>query len=200
MGISMKAACWLLLVLCCNQLIAGEIPANPSSIRPLKAPPRGGDFTLASDQGPVSTADFRGKAIMLYFGYTACPDVCPTSFSIMAQALNELDAKELERVVGLFVTLDPKRDSADKMAEYVAYFHPGFIGLTGAQDEVADVADAYGVQYGYADAGDSALGYVVNHSAAIYLIDQQGELRFAFPHGTPPETLLGGIRMLLERD
>ena len=200
MGMTTKVASWLLLVLCCSQSLAGEIGAHPSGIKPLKAPPRGGDFTLESVRGPVSTTEFRGKVIMLYFGYTRCPDVCPTSFSLMAQALNELDEKELERVVGLFVSVDPERDTVARLADYVSYFHPSFIGLTGSQSAVAYAAEAYGVQYGFTDASDSAMGYIVNHSAAIYLIDRQGKLRFAFPHETPPETLLGAIRMLLERD
>jgi protein SCO1/2 len=200
MGIATKIASWLLFVICCSQSVAGEIGAHPSGIRSLKVSPRGGDFTLESSRGPVSTVEFRGKVIMLYFGYTRCPDVCPTSFSVMAQTLNELDKKELERVVGLFVSVDPERDTVDRLAEYVSYFHPNFIGLTGTQSAVADAAGAYGVQYGFTDASDSAMGYIVNHSAAIYLIDRQGKLRFAFPHETPPETLLGAIRMLLEGD
>ena len=165
---------------------------------PLNTAPTGGDFTLESAAGPVSTRSFRGKQILLYFGYTQCPDVCPTSFSLMAQALNELDPQELEKVVGLFVSVDPKRDTVAILAEYVDYFHPSFIGVTGDPESIETAAKLFGVQYSYTDASDSAMGYIVNHSAAVYLIDQQGELRFAFPHETPPETMLGAIRMLLE--
>lgn len=176
---------------------AGAAVAGNSAIPPLKAP-SGGDFTLQSLSGPVSTEAFRGKVIMLYFGYTQCPDVCPTSLSLMTQALNELDAPELERIVGLFVSVDPKRDNVARLAEYVGYFHPNFIGATGSPEAVAGAAERYGAQYGFTDTSDSAMGYIVNHSAAIYLIDQAGVLRFVFPHETSPETMLGAIRMLFE--
>ena len=100
---------------------------------------------------------------------------------------------------GIFVSVDPKRDSVARLAEYVDYFHPSFVGVTGDAQEVADAAKLYGVQYSYTDASNSAMGYIVNHSAAVYLIDLEGKLRFAFPHETPPETMLGAIRMLLEQ-
>lgn len=191
-------AYWMSLTLLCCRLIAGEAAVADPVIPPAGTAPLGGDFTLESQRGPVSTLSFRGKVILLYFGYTRCPDVCPTSFSLMAQALNELEAKEQEQVVGLFVSVDPARDDVDRLAEYVGYFHPDFIGLTGTPKAVAEAAKRYGVQYSYSDSGDSAMGYTVDHSATVYLVDRQGVLRFAFPHGTSPATLLGAIRLLLE--
>jgi protein SCO1/2 len=198
MVMASRVAGWLMLALFTTQLLAGDRSPGKSEIKPLRAPPSGGDFTLESFKGAVSTGNYRGRVIMLYFGYTQCPDVCPTSFSLMSQALNELDAKELDRIVGIFVSVDPKRDSVERLAEYVAYFHPSFIGVTGSQEAVAKAARLYGVQYSYTNESQSAMGYIVNHSAAVYLIDREGELRFAFPHETPPETMLGAIRMLLE--
>jgi protein SCO1 len=193
-----RTAAGLLWLLMSFQALA-EAVAVGTEISFLSTTPTGGDFTLQSNQGPVSTTQFRGKVILLYFGYTQCPDVCPTSFSLMAQALNELTAQELDKVTGIFVSVDPQRDSVERLAEYVGYFHPSFIGVTGEPDAVSAAAKRYGVQYSYTDASDSAMGYIVNHSAAVYLVDQQGELRFAFPHETPPETMLGAIRMLLEQ-
>ena len=181
----------------CCLLIAGA--AEPVESPEQSVAPKGGDFTLQSVNGPVSTTAFRGKVVLLYFGYTQCPDICPTSLSLMAQTLNELSPAELKRVVGLFVSVDPKRDTAVRLAEYVGYFHPNFIGLTGTPEAVAAVAKRYGAQYSFADAEDSAMGYTVDHSATIYLIDRAGVLRFAFPHGTSPETMLGAIRMLFEQ-
>ncbi len=178
--------------------LANAETGTKSELQPLSSALTGGDFTLQSIDGPVSTKAFRGKLILLYFGYTQCPDVCPTSFSLMAQALNELDEQELAHISGIFVSVDPKRDSVERLAEYVDYFHPSFIGVTGSPDEISAAAKGYGVQYSFTDASDSAMGYIVNHSAAVYLIDQQGVLRFAFPHETPPETMLGAIRMLFE--
>jgi protein SCO1/2 len=142
--------------------------------------------------------EFRGKVILLYFGYTHCPDVCPTSISLMAQALNELSTEEIKQVVGLFVSVDPARDDVHKLAEYAGYFHPNFIGVTGTPEAVAQAARRYGVQYRIIHTDDSAMDYFVDHSTAIYLIDQQGVLRFAFAHDTAPEVLLGAVRMLFE--
>ncbi len=193
-----KLRVWLLLALFCGPLAMAAAGEGRPEIQPLSGPPTGGDFTLESKQGTVSTRDYRGQVILLYFGYTQCPDVCPTSFSLMAQALNELSEQELSRVVGIFVSVDPKRDKVEHLAEYVDYFHPSFIGVTGTPEAVAKAAGLYGVQYSYTDDSNSAMGYIVNHSAAVYLIDPQGELRFAFPHETPPETMLGAIRMLFE--
>jgi protein SCO1/2 len=192
-----SVAGWFILMLFCLRALA-ESGDLKSEVQPLSGPPTGGDFTLESVKGPVSTAEFRGKVMLLYFGYTRCPDICPTSFALMAQALNELEPQELEKIVGIFVSVDPERDSVERLADYVTYFHPRFIGVTGELDAVSAAAKRYGVQYSYSDAGDSAMGYIVNHSAAIYLVDQQGDLRFAFAHETPPETMLGAIRMLFE--
>jgi protein SCO1/2 len=192
-----RVAGYVLLMLFCLRALA-ETGAQESEAQPLSGPPAGGDFTLESVNGPVSTAAFRGKVILLYFGYTRCPDVCPTSFALMAQALNELEQQELKKIVGIFVSVDPERDSVERLADYVTYFHPHFIGVTGELGAVSAAAKLYGVEYSYTDASDSAMGYIVNHSTAVYLVDQQGELRFAFPHETPPETMLGAIRMLFE--
>ncbi len=158
--------------------------------------PTGGDFTLQSVKGPVSTRDLRGKVILLYFGYTKCPDVCPTSLAFMTQALNELSPEELKNVIGIFVSVDPKRDTLKTLDEYVGYFHENYIGLTGSAAEVAEVAKLYGAQYYEEELKDSAFGYSVNHSSATYLIDRQGKLRFVFPHETPPGILLEAIRHL----
>lgn len=175
-----------------------ESSQRVSEIPPLAAAPTGGDFTLESIDGPVSTESYRGRVLFVYFGYTQCPDVCPTSFSLMAQTLNELTPSETEQVAGIFVSVDPKRDTLDRLEEYVAYFHPNFIGATGTKAAVDEAARLYGAQYSFTDESDSAMGYIVNHSAAVYLVDQQGKLRYAFPHATPAETMLGAIRQLFQ--
>ncbi len=198
MGPASKLRVWLLLALLFSPLALADSGGERPQVQPLSDPPTGGDFTLESTQGAVSTRDYRGKVILLYFGYTQCPDICPTSLSLMAQALNELSQQERSQIVGIFVSVDPKRDTLEHLAEYVGYFHSGFIGVTGTPEAVAQAARRYGVQYSYSNDSGSAMGYIVNHSAAVYLIDRQGELRFAFPHETPPETLLGAMRMLFE--
>jgi protein SCO1/2 len=161
------------------------------------APP-GGDFTLHMGDEKFSLEDLRGKVVLLYFGYTKCPDVCPTSLSYMTQALNGLKEDELKKVVGVFVSVDPKRDTPELLKEYVAYFHPSFIGVTGTEKEIAQAARLYGAQYYEVELEGSAFGYAVNHSAATYLIGPGGELRFIFPHNTPSEVITEAIRYVLD--
>lgn len=183
-----------------SQPDAGEAPLQGVRLSPDSGAPTGGDFVLQSSDGEISTESFRGKVLLLYFGYTQCPDVCPTSLSLVAQSLNELNSDELEKISGIFVSVDPRRDTLDVLANYVSYFHPNLIGVTGSADMIAGAARLYGVQYSFTETADSAMGYVVNHSANVYLIDQKGELRYAFPHETPPEAMLGAMRKLLQEE
>ena len=158
--------------------------------------PAGGDFTLQSANGPVSLADFRGKVVLLYFGYTSCPDICPTSLALMQGALHRLEPAELERVQGLFVSVDPQRDTPQRLAEYTAYFHPAITGVTGTPEAVAEAAGQYGAVYRRVES-DSDMGYLVDHSSATYVIDPAGELHAVLPHGTPPAEIVAAVRGLL---
>ena len=115
-------------------------------------PPRpysnmGGDFTLSSVSGPVSLSDFEDKAVLVFFGYTHCPDVCPTELVRMGHVLNNLTASEREQVRGLFVSIDPARDTLQRITEYVNFFHPSIIGLTGTNEQIHQVAQQYFVLY-----------------------------------------------------
>lgn len=157
----------------------------------------GGDFTLYSSQGKFSLQQLRGKVVLLYFGYTKCPDVCPTSLSIMSQALNELSGDELKSVQGVFVSVDPERDTYQRLDEYVSYFHPSILGVTGSESEIAEVAKRYGVAYSKVELEASAFGYAIDHSSAIYLLTPEGELRYFFPHQTPSFVILEAIRYIL---
>ncbi len=170
---------------------------NQDKIPGIEEAPPGGDFTLQSADGPVSLQDFRGKVVLLYFGYTKCPDVCPTSLSYLTQALNDLTEDELKEVQGIFISVDPKRDTPQALKEYVEYFHPNIVGITGSAEEVADVAALYGARYYEVELEGSAFGYSVNHSAVTYLITPDGTLRFIFPHGTPPKVIVEAIRYVL---
>ena len=178
-----------------SSVVAADAPAGTTPA--IEEAPPGGDFTLQSADGPVSLKDFRGKVVLLYFGYTKCPDVCPTSLSFMTQALNELTEDELAAVQGIFVSVDPRRDSPAALKEYVEYFHPNIVGVTGTEKEVAEVAALYGAQYYEVELEGSAFGYSVNHSAVTYLITPDGTLRFIFPHGTPPQVIVEAIRYVL---
>jgi len=178
----------------------GQARTNKTQTPQLQEAPPGGDFTLHASSGPVALEDFRGKVVMLYFGYTTCPDICPSALSFLTQALNELNSEELKKVQGLFVSVDPKRDTPEKLATYVDYFHPNLMGVTGTAEEVAATAKLYGAQYYEAVLEDSPIGYTVNHSSVTYLITSDGALRFIFPHGTPPSVMLKAIRYVLAED
>ena len=163
----------------------------------LAASPQGGDFTLDSAQGPVSLQDFRGQVVLLYFGYTWCPDICPTSLGFTSLALGTLSPEALSRVQSLFVSVDPERDSLARLKEYAAYFHPKILGLTGAPAELARAAKQYGAAYRKV-AQVAEHGYAVDHSADTYLIDPMGRLVEVIPHGTPPPELVKLIRRYLD--
>ncbi|MES9814793.1 MAG: SCO family protein [Candidatus Thiodiazotropha sp.] len=157
----------------------------------------GGDFVLYSSQGKFSLKQLRGKVVLLYFGYTKCPDVCPTSLAIIAQALNELSEDELKSVQGVFISVDPKRDNFQALHEYASHFHPNLLGVTGSEKDLAEVAKRYGAQYEEVALEGSDFGYAVNHSSVTYLITPEGELRFMFPHQTPSFVILEAVRYLL---
>ncbi|MBI4741688.1 MAG: SCO family protein, partial [Betaproteobacteria bacterium] len=109
--------------------------------------PRGGDFTLQGAQGAVALQSYRGKVVLMYFGYTFCPDVCPTSLSLMAQAISGLEAGERERVQGIFISVDPGRDTPARLKEYAPFFHPSIVGISGSAEQLAAVARQYGASY-----------------------------------------------------
>lgn len=169
-------------------------PEANSTAKP-KAP-TGGDFTLQSATGPLSLSDLRGKVVLLYFGYTSCPDICPTSLTLMSIALSQLSEEEQALVRGIFISVDPQRDTLERLAQYSSHFHPNISSITGSDAEVAEVAARYGAIYQRAE-GDTALGYTVDHSSVTYLIDPQGRLATTLPHGTLPTAILQEVRRLL---
>jgi protein SCO1 len=162
----------------------------------LAQPPAGGDFVLQSWRGPERLVDLRGKVVLIYFGYTWCPDVCPTNLAIISKALEALPAEALERVQVLFVSVDPERDSTARLREYAGYFHPRILGLTGSPEEIRRVADQYGAAYRRAEP-DQTLGYLVDHSAFTYLVAPDGRLVETLEHATPPPRILEAIRRWL---
>jgi protein SCO1/2 len=162
----------------------------------LAARPVGGDFTLDSPKGSVSLHDFAGKLVLLQFGYTYCPDICPTSLSILAQALGSLAPAELAKVQPIFVSTDPERDTVARLAEYTTFFHPAIIGLTGPTARLTEIAGRYGAVF-VRQENASAGGYVIDHTALTYLIDRDGRLVASLPHATPPDQLVAEIRKYL---
>jgi protein SCO1/2 len=155
--------------------------------------PVGGPFALVDHSGRTRTdADFRGKLLLIYFGFTYCPDVCPTDLQSMATAVDQLGPAG-EAVQPLFVTLDPERDTPEHLAEYVPSFHPRLIGLTGSDIAIRQAADAYKVFYAKVP-GSHPPDYNVDHSSFIYLADTNGRYLGFFPPGTTADRLVQVIQ------
>lgn len=158
----------------------------------------GGDFTLTDARGNRrSLAAFRGNIVVLYFGFVTCPDVCPTDLLAIGKAIDALGAQG-GRVQPVFVTLDPERDRRAVLREYVANFHPRFVALTGKVDEIRRVAAAYKVFFEKVPA-PGELGYTIDHSAFIYVIDAAGKYVGFLPPGTPADRLASLLREELRR-
>jgi protein SCO1/2 len=172
---------------------------RPDSAQPMQLAeaPQGGDFVLQSWQGPVALGDLRGKVVALYFGYTHCPDVCPVGLSYLSGALKQLGAEEVGQVQALFISVDPARDTPEYLKDYVEYFHPAVLGVTGSDEALTRVANLYGAAYYRVEPEGSAVDYAVDHSANIYLIDKQGVLRQTLAHGASSNDILKGLRELI---
>ena len=141
-------------------------------------------------------SEMRGKVVLLFFGYTSCPDICPTTLAELKQALDKLDPKNAQQVQVLFVTVDPQRDSPERIQEYVDHFDEGFIGLGGTESDLAAVWRNYGVFRENVE-GTSAAGYIVNHTARVTLIDQAGNMRVSFAFDTPVDDIVHDLKLIL---
>jgi protein SCO1/2 len=164
----------------------------------LQSPEPAANFTLTSHLGqPVSLSDFKGQLVLLYFGYTTCPDVCPTTLAELKQA-RQLLGKRSDEVQVLMVTVDPERDTVPVLADYMTHFDPSFIGLTGTPEEIAEIATYYGVFYERKES-ESALGYLVDHTATVMVVDRDGYLRMIYPYGTKFEDITADLDYMLKR-
>lgn len=170
-----------------------------ASLQPpeMATPSIGDNFTLRSASGPVDLVSLRGQVVLIYFGYTWCPDICPTNLAMIAGALKSLQPEEAAQVRVLFVSVDPERDDLPRLAEYAAYFHPNIIGVTGTPEQLANAAKRYGASYRRVDQPASAMGYMVDHSADTYVVDGNGRYVRAFDHATRSPEILAAIRSLL---
>lgn len=159
----------------------------------------GGPFTLVNQAGETVTEEsLKGKPALIYFGYTYCPDVCPTSLSIMSDALDMIGEELATKVQPVFITVDPKRDSVDVIRDYVGHFYPGMVGLTGSIDQVKKAALAYRVFYQVPATEETEPDtYLVDHSSITYLMDAKGDYLAHFSHGTTAEAMAERLRKYL---
>lgn len=152
------------------------------------------DFHLTDHNGkPRTLADFRGKVVAVFFGYTHCPDVCPTTLADLAQAMEKL-GKDADRVQVLFITVDPERDKPEMLAQYVTAFHPSFIALSGNAEATAQAAKGFYVGY---EKRPTSSGYNMDHTVGTFLIDPKGKVRLRAPLGQGSDWLADDIRLLL---
>ena len=157
----------------------------------------GGPFELVGKGGKTITdKDFRGRHMLVFFGFTHCPDICPAELQIMSAALDDL-AEKADRIVPVFITVDPERDTSDVITAYVENFGPNFVGLTGSPEAIAEAAKAYRVTYQKFEDEGSSDSYSVDHSALVYLMGPDGKFVTHFPYGTSPEKMAETLRRYL---
>ena len=159
----------------------------------------GGPFTMVNQKGEtVTEKSFAGKPMLLFFGYTYCPDVCPTELQVMAEALRQLGDKASD-IQPILVSIDPARDTPQVLADYVANFGPQFVGLTGTPEQVKAMADAYRVFYAKVENKDDPQAYLMDHSSIIYLMGPDGKFLKHFTYSTDAKALAEGIAAALGR-
>ena len=155
-------------------------------------------FSLdGSNSKKLSLRDHLGKVVILEFGYTFCQEVCPVTLAHLTEVYKKLGSATRD-VQLIYVTVDPKRDSPERLREHLAAFNPSFLGATGSPDELAAVQKAYGVIAKQVVSRNPALGYAVDHSSSLYLIDRQGKLRGLVPFGTPVDDIVHDLDLLLK--
>lgn len=154
------------------------------------------DFALTDQNDkPFHLSQLRGKVVFLFFGYTHCPDACPTTMAKLS-GVNKLLGKDADHVVTVFVSVDPGRDTTSVLKSYLAYFHMNSIGLTGTKEEIDVVVKQYGAKYEI-EQSDSAAGYHIDHSTDLYLLNQKGELARTFSYSDRAQVIAEGARSLI---
>ena len=152
----------------------------------------GGPFILTDQSGTTrSEADLKGRYALIYFGYTYCPDICPTSLSVMTQALDRLEESEPGKaaaVLPVFITVDPERDTVEALASYASHFHPRLLALTGTPEQADTAAKAYRIYYQKVEQ-DSSTEYLMDHSSILYLMGPDGSYLTHFTHNSNPEDI-----------
>ncbi len=193
---------WVAIALLSTALAAcggggdGGPTATPLPGTLLDPPKDVGDFTLTNQDGqPFRLSDLRGKVALFFFGYTHCPDICPTTLAEFKR-VKALLGDDAGRVAFVFVSVDGERDTPERLTNYVRAFDPQFIGLTGDDAALRPIARDFGVFYQRVSYEESAADYLVDHTASTFVIDQQGRLRLVFPYGTDPAAIVARLRAL----
>ena len=157
----------------------------------------GGDFALTSTDGPVSLSDYRGKVVVVYFGFLNCEEVCLNSMRVLQNSMLRLNAAEQDAVRIMLISIDPARDTPEALARFARSYHDNIIGLTGSQRQIDQVSRLYGAHYKISDEDRNDPSYFFRHSSRYYVVDQHGELIDAMRHSTTPNELTTRVRQLL---
>lgn len=173
-----------------------ELSPPTPALNPL---PPGGDFSLQSADGKVSLQDYRGRLAILYFGYTYCPDICPTTLNTLTEVIHQLTPAEKDKLAFFFISVDPDRDTPEHLKAYVAFFDSSIIGVTGSASEIAELAKRYGVFYDVQPEAKAGEAYIVDHSAESYLVGTDGRLLARMAHGMPSDQVLALVRQYLNQ-
>jgi protein SCO1/2 len=161
----------------------------------LAPPMRAADFVLESASGSVSLQDLRGKVLVLFFGYTFCPDICPTTMQRLDRT-TELLGSDADAVQVVMITVDPERDTPERMRQYVSQFNASFVGLSGQEEAVLAVATDYGIFHARVEREDGG-PYTVDHTASVLVLNADGELVLLWPHGMAAEAMAVDLRTLM---
>lgn len=199
----------LLCVIAVAALAAACRPADDSGAagRPLSAPgaaaedlpilPIGGDFTLTDQDGaPFALSSFEGKVVLIFFGYTMCPDACPTTLSKLSSASARLTPEERARVKAVYITIDPERDTPQVLKDHLAYFGVDAVGLTGTAEETAKVASQFGAHF-EKSSEKTAAGYLMSHTVSVFGLDAKGRTRVLIDYEASVDLVVSEIRALL---
>lgn len=190
---------WLIAAILLVSACQAQPPAHQFNGTPLDPPLSIPDFELAATNGqPFHLSDVRGRYALVYFGYTFCPDVCPLTLSDVRTALDGLEGRE--RVQVIFISVDPERDTPEVLARYLRAFDPTFIGLTDDFARTQAVMKHFGAFAEKEEVPDSAAGYLVSHTARLYLLNPDGRVILTYPFGFEPEDLRADLEYLLQED
>mgnify|MGYP001037856309 FL=1 len=177
-------------------LLISSILLAACSPAPQSGRPAGADFVLQGPNGTVDSKNYRGRVMLVLFGYVYCPDVCPTSLAAMNEVLNGMTPEERANIQPILISVDPARDTPESLKNYAAYFHPSLVGVTGTPEQIATLAKAFGA--GYIKQPDRSDGsYAVDHSASTYIVGKNGKLLATLPYGAPADELRAAIREAL---
>lgn len=189
----------VLVLLFCGTVLLGAVTSTPALSQQKKKSALGGDFELVDTNGQAfRLTSLRGKVVLIYFGYTGCPDACPTDLLLFRDVLAQLGSRK-DLVQPIFISVDPARDTPRHLAAYASTFSPAILALTGSERKLRQVAKAYGSHFEYVGRTPGSTTYTVDHSVNIYVVNGQGKLVSVIPYGTPVEEVVRRIAGMLDK-